>query len=58
MKSDVETRSNVATEEQRVCPRCGMSRDTWPSQKGYTDADDGKDYCCEGCATGTGCTCG
>jgi len=36
------------------CPTCGMDL-TDPATRGFTR--DGETYCCEGCATGTGCTC-
>jgi hypothetical protein len=38
------------------CPNCGMPKDEWPNPAGYTDGDE--TFCCEGCADGTGCTCG
>lgn len=38
------------------CPFCGMSRDEWPNPEGVKR--DGNVYCCEGCASGRGCTCG
>ena len=37
----------------KKCPACGMPQDQWPDPDGV----EGK-YCCEGCANGTGCTCG
>lgn len=40
--------------DQTSCPACGMKKDTWQS-KGVTK--NGKTYCCQGCADGTGCTC-
>jgi hypothetical protein len=40
---------------EKECPNCGMPRSDWPDESGCTE--DGKTYCCEGCATGTGCTC-
>ena len=40
----------------QACPSCGSQRAEWPNQSGYTDGE-GKTHCCEGCATGEGCTC-
>jgi len=42
---------------QRQCPNCGMQQSEWlaSEREGYR-ADDTL-YCCQGCATGTGCTC-
>lgn len=39
---------------QEVCPVCGMARSEWPAA-GVTV--NGTNYCCLGCAEGTGCTC-
>jgi hypothetical protein len=40
------------------CPVCEMPRDEWPddSTGGYV-GDNEVVYCCQGCATGSGCTC-
>ena len=58
MKPDVDTGTDQPVAiEQQDCPGCGMSRDAWRSRSGYLDSDDGKTYCCEGCATADGCTC-
>lgn len=43
------------TETAVKCPNCGMARTDWPDSEGFSE--DGKTYCCEGCAHGTGCTC-
>jgi hypothetical protein len=40
--------------ETARCPECGMDRSDWPAG-GYTKGN--AEYCCEGCAEGTGCTC-
>jgi hypothetical protein len=40
-----------------TCPSCGMPRDEWPDDRRGGFEEDGKMYCCEGCATGSGCTC-
>ena len=39
---------------QPFCPGCGMIKNAWPGE-GYTFQ--GQNYCCQGCAEGTGCTC-
>jgi len=38
-----------------ACPGCAMIKNEWPGE-GYTH--EGETYCCQGCAEGTGCTCG
>ena len=42
--------------EERTCPTCGMDEKDWGNTQGYRQGDEA--YCCEGCAEGTGCTCG
>jgi hypothetical protein len=37
----------------KVCANCGCPQEQWTSQSGYESK-----YCCEGCASGSGCTCG
>lgn len=37
------------------CPSCGMERDEWATLAGFEN--DGKTYCCRGCAEGAECTC-
>jgi hypothetical protein len=41
----------------QTCANCGMPQSDWQGNggKGFTMGD--KTYCCQGCATGTGCTC-
>jgi hypothetical protein len=39
---------------QPFCPGCRMVKNEWPGE-GYTLG--GQNYCCQGCAEGTGCTC-
>ena len=36
------------------CPRCGMDREDWLGE-GFMRDD--REYCCQGCAENTGCTC-
>lgn len=36
------------------CPGCGMPKNEWPGE-GYSHQ--GENYCCQGCAENTGCTC-
>jgi hypothetical protein len=43
---------------EQKCPKCGMTRDGWKGHGGQGITMNGKTYCCEGCAAGTGCTCG
>lgn len=37
------------------CPRCGMYRKDWLGKEGFMRED--LEYCCQGCAENTGCTC-
>ncbi len=42
---------------ETTCAECGMPQANWGGDgQGY--AADGEVYCCQGCAEGTGCTCG
>jgi hypothetical protein len=46
-----------AADEQTTevkCPQCGLSVNEWSGQ-GF--AKEGRIYCCQGCAEGTGCIC-
>ena len=36
----------------KVCAGCGSPQEQWSSQTGHENK-----YCCEGCGTGSGCTC-
>ncbi len=42
---------------EKVCANCGMSRLEWRGNNGQGVTVAGQDYCCLGCADGTGCTC-
>ena len=50
-----ETQVNPNTVTEQTCANCGMKQDEWRTPLGYKQ--DGETFCCEGCATGTGCTC-
>jgi hypothetical protein len=39
-----------------TCANCGMEQPEWQTPHGVEQ--DGERYCCEGCAGGSGCTCG
>jgi hypothetical protein len=39
------------------CPNCGMPREDWQGNGGQGFQRGRDTYCCEGCATGRGCTC-
>ena len=39
--------------DKNTCSACGMARETWPDN-GVTK--DGAAFCCQGCASGDGCT--
>ena len=43
------------TATEQTCANCGMKQDEWRTPQGYKM--DAETFCCEGCATGTGCTC-
>jgi hypothetical protein len=47
--------SDPGTVTEQTCANCGMKQDEWRTPQGYQQ--DGETFCCEGCATGTGCTC-
>ena len=47
-----------ATTKTQTCPECGMTKDEWEGNNGRGVERNGKTYCCDGCASGTGCTCG
>lgn len=42
---------------QRQCPNCGMQQTEWLASAREGFPHDGQLYCCEGCASGGGCTC-
>lgn len=44
--------------DDRVCAECGMDASAWTDNQGQGYTVDGEWYCCQGCAEGTGCTCG
>lgn len=56
MRSDVRKSEPAAADQARTCPECGMRQDDWDDEQGFASA--GQLYCCEGCAIGSGCTCG
>ncbi|HEY7295882.1 MAG TPA: hypothetical protein VH916_12630 [Dehalococcoidia bacterium] len=39
------------------CPNCGMPREDWQGNGGQGYQRGRDRFCCEGCATGAGCTC-
>ena len=54
--SNKQSKQSKPTGVEARCPKCGMPRDEWPDPQGFTEG--GRTYCCEGCADGSGCTCG
>ncbi len=44
--------------QEEKCPNCGMPKGAWQGNGGQGFSMGGKTYCCQGCAVGTGCTCG
>ena len=39
------------------CPACGKARSEWRVNNSRGETQNGKTYCCEGCAQGTQCSC-
>lgn len=59
MTTQLKTRiskSNAAQDNQN-CPNCGMAQQEWRGNNGKGFQMGDKIYCCQGCATNTGCTC-
>jgi len=54
-QSRPQGRQDPNTVTEQTCANCGMKQDEWKTPQGYNQ--DGETFCCEGCATGTGCTC-
>ncbi len=42
---------------EQTCPNCGMPKEDWQGNNGQGVQLGNETYCCQGCATGTGCTC-
>jgi hypothetical protein len=40
------------------CPVCGMLKEEWKGNGGEGVVKNGRSFCCQGCADGSGCTCG
>ena len=49
--------NNQQTTTNQTCPNCGMGQEDWRGNNGQGFQMGDKTYCCQGCATGTGCTC-
>jgi hypothetical protein len=45
------------TTNEKTCAKCGMPQSQWQGNAGQGMQVGDKTYCCQGCATGTGCTC-
>jgi hypothetical protein len=60
MKTQVKMRitKNNAAQDEEKCPNCGMTKAGWRGNGGQGFQMGSKTYCCQGCATSTGCTCG
>jgi hypothetical protein len=53
-----ETTEQKGTQTQtQTCANCGMPKEAWMGNNGQGFPVGDKTYCCQGCATGTGCTC-
>ncbi len=60
MNEQTKTNTNANTtnsDNQQTCPNCGMPKEEWMGNNGQGFQMGDKTYCCQGCATGTGCTC-
>ena len=44
------------TTDAQTCANCGMEKADWHGNNGQGFRLGDKTYCCQGCATGTGCT--
>lgn len=42
---------------QPTCPVCGMQQSEWLGTDGEGYVENGRRFCCQGCAQGSGCTC-
>jgi hypothetical protein len=42
---------------EQTCPNCGMAQSQWKGNNGQGVSQAGQTYCCQGCASGAGCTC-
>lgn len=53
---DKQSKKNqIQTATEQTCANCGMQQDEWRTPQGFKQ--DSETFCCEGCASGTGCTC-
>lgn len=58
MRKQIDKQANdTNTDNQQACPNCGMNKDEWQGNGGQGFKMGDKTYCCQGCSTGTGCTC-
>jgi len=55
MDKQAKTKKPTQTATEQTCANCGMQQDEWRTTQGFKQ--DGETFCCEGCASGTGCTC-
>jgi hypothetical protein len=54
MQNKSTTRTSTAVSH---CPECGMPSKEWTVNQGNGVEKNGRVYCCNGCAIGTGCVC-
>lgn len=52
-----QSTTNPTPAPAQTCPNCGMPQSAWLGNGGQGFQMGDKTYCCQGCATGTGCTC-
>ncbi|HKP51702.1 MAG TPA: hypothetical protein VJ183_03520 [Chloroflexia bacterium] len=53
----MDQQDNSTTQSEQTCANCGMSKDEWRGNNGEGFQMGDATYCCQGCATGAGCTC-
>lgn len=42
---------------EETCSKCGMTQSEWRGNDGAGYEANGQTYCCQGCESGSGCTC-
>lgn len=53
----MDDQQTTTQQRQETCPNCAMERSVWQGNNGRGFQMGDLTYCCQGCATGTGCTC-
>ena len=53
----MDNKTTQTTVQTQTCSNCGMPKEEGRGNNGQGFQMGDKTYCCQGCATGTGCTC-